>query len=339
MTTVDLTRSVLTFDHRQLTQDELNSIWSPHLRYWQNLTQDEIKSRKEEWKLIQRSLKEYGATEFRGSYLKQHKELFFTGSVNPDLISDNGRQGNSTCSGTFSLFYLWYHPKLTQELCRELISHFAQSFFSLSGRLYDLETMRSRLFHRLGQGDYTINGEYGFMGERMSIIAPNLLGEKGEGCLIDSGANAAPIPPAGPIWVMVGSCGALFNPESCIYQTGNYIWPQASYYLDKYVLEFAQLLREDAGGGFLPQDEMVKRNKLKGAQVVLEQLIKRVESLVFFRDIAEIKHDHPNAIACYKMLMSQYEGGEYSPILNAVFELVKKKGISKVKPKQLLDLV
>ena len=338
MSVVDLTQPVLKFDHRQLSQDELNSIWSPHKCYWDNLTKDEVKTRKEEWKLIQRSLKEYGATEFRGSYLKQHKELYFTGNVSPELIADSGRQGSLKCSATFSLFYLWYHPGLTQDLCVELIQYFAQPFFSLSGRLYDLERMRSQLFYRIGQGDYTQNGEYGFMGKRMSVIVPNLLGYNGEEGVIDAGTNVPPFPSSGAVRVIAGSCRAFITPELCIYRPGDYLWPQGSYYLKGYLEEYRNLLKEQKDG-FESREAALKNNLIRSAEVILGLLIQRIESLLFFSDIAEIKHDHPNAIACYELIMGQYKNGEFSPCLNSAFDLIKNKGISKVKPKHLLEII
>jgi len=336
MTTIDLSKPCDRKQAQALSHDELNEIWVPDRHVWSKVDNDELKRRKQEWKCVQRSLKSYGVTEFRGSYLKAHKELYFKGEVSPNGISMNCIQGSGIFSSSYTLFYLWYYPNLTSERCKDIIEYFNQPYFVSRGA-YDLLTTREKLFFRINQGNYTANGEYGFMGERMGIIAPHLLGEKGEDTCFEKVSESKQISAMGIIGLLAESRGCLTKPVPYLYRPGRYIWRQASYYLAGYVRE--DEINSAALKSCRPDEEFRLQNLIKGWNLTSRMLISAIEALLFFDSHPDTVKDNDKVNACRNEILSQYESGEFAEPMNALFELVKTNGLGNTTPDQLRTLI
>ena len=320
-----------------LSLEQLNSIWVPDQSMWQELSKDEIAIRKQEWKFIQRSLKEFASTEIRGSYIKAHKNLFFKGTVTHDDFSTYPLLSHSSFAGCYPLFYLWYLPKLTEEKCKEIVEYFCRPIFVM-GEPIDLQGMRRAILSQVREFEYKPNGEYGFMGERMRMIAPLLLGEKGEKTRMDALSKYNRVGIGGGTSVIASTMACLRSPEYYCYSKFRYLWPQASYDLKEYItlsFEMTETLEQDPN----QVDASTHKNNLRSFNIRMNSLIRTVEGFVHFDSHPDVNNAHPQAIACRDEIMAQYENGEFAEEMNKLFQMVKQKGMGKVTLDDVLSLV
>lgn len=342
MMEIDTFKPMRQSERRQLGTAELNQIWVQHRHLWDEITKSELGQRKDQWKCIHRSLKGFVESRYGSvsGYLKHHKQLYFKGEVLRDSLSE-GQSGSEIFFTSFSLFYLWYIPVLDDQLCQEIIHYYNRPYFWRTEDLgsNDLFNMRENLLFELNRCDYgKLNGEYGFMGPRMSIIAPNLLGEKGEPAIFDRPSAPGRVAhPRGVINSLSSTRIILVKPDQDIYRPGRYLWPRGSYYLKGLggiYIDNLENLKDKQSPQYRASETRVK-SSLSSARL----LINAVGSLVHFQQDPDINSGHPNAIACRNEIMEQYENGEFAEPMNQLFEMVKSDGLGNTPEKALLEIL
>lgn len=130
-----------------------NSAWKVDDKEW-------LKARKEEWRQIQKNLK-CMKVKLRGSYLKHHKELFFNGCIDQELLK---YYGGDTFGHALPLFLMWYHPDKSSQCYQNIFDSCLESGI--------LKKSRDLLFG-FDSGDFT--SEYGMMGGREELMVKVLV--------------------------------------------------------------------------------------------------------------------------------------------------------------------
>ena len=142
--------------------------WNPD--DWQSLDKEFVINRKKEWRFIQHNLKLIARTEFRGAYIKHHKKLFFDGLVDPEALE---YCGDYAFAFKLSLFVLWYHPNLTDDVIEQIIAHACET----PGNAISLATSRDMIAKITMQSGGKFRAEYGFFGDRTKTITDVLWGK------------------------------------------------------------------------------------------------------------------------------------------------------------------
>lgn len=128
---------------------------------WKDSDKEWLKSRKEEWKQIQKNLKPMKGW-LRGSYLKHHKALYFEGIIDDDVYK---YIGGKEFGHALPLFIMWYHPDRSLERYQKIFNEWLAINYGA------LNKSRSLLFE-LPSEEFT--SEYGMLGGREKDIVAAL---------------------------------------------------------------------------------------------------------------------------------------------------------------------
>jgi len=332
--------------------EEINQILVPHKYLWDEMSKQEKEQRKLEWKKINHSLKVLARIEFRGSYMKAHKEFFMHGVVKQPFLkiidtlntyyekeiefnefikkNQGWHTGEVEFAGAFPLFYMWYLPKMNEQLADEIITHFSGDLFNWGGGYAGLFGARRLLWKSFIQGDYRENGTYCALGPRMQYIAPRMIGDKRRTALFDQKATTADsnfdftinkfIPRMNVTSILKGD-------EFSVNKINQFIWPQASWYLDQHLIFLRNIENKSNINNFNYR-----------CQELLELIIS-IECLVFFEQHPETSKECDFSIECQQQITQQYQNGEFSPEMNQLFELVDDRGVGKTSVEDVLELI
>jgi hypothetical protein len=132
---------------------------------WNNSDKDFLKKRKEEWRNIKINLNVM-ADIIPRSVHKYHKELYFSGTIHPDILDVrvmNQKQIERPFNGAPLFFKMWYYPEFDPE--------YFSALFEEETEFYNLNQARELLFQF---GQELFGSDYGMLGGREEIIVKTL---------------------------------------------------------------------------------------------------------------------------------------------------------------------
>jgi hypothetical protein len=270
---------------------------------WAALSNDEQTERKKEWATVKHNLKSMaGLMRFHRGYLTAHKALFFKGDVD---LSDEFI--GEKFGYKFHLFYLWYYPTLNRAKCRELMERMAILDKGPRGESGVLLSIRYYYFHNIGFAQASYESDYGMMGGREQLIIEELMGEPGKGAFFDL-PDYYTGDAFSRIWLMrciLGAGSVLRGVKGRRYEVGQYIWPHASYILQKR----------------LHEKEIGEETEFYIARVKYV-----ISMILFFDEHPSTAKDDIYAIAAKDRIVKQYENGDIIGDLEQWFDEVKSNG-------------
>jgi len=136
-------------------------------QFWPATEPSELATRKDEWRHIVKNLRIMTNIVSAKAH-KYHKELYFKGSLHPDLLIKSGsKYAELLHLRIFEvplLFHMWYHPKPSIEIYEEMI---------LSQTRYNpIRDLIHQVFRQLYPRNF--NFDYGLMGGREELLCKAL---------------------------------------------------------------------------------------------------------------------------------------------------------------------
>ena len=287
-------------------------------KYWHPEDPAWMKQRKEEWAKIKHNLDILGSSDhdYKKSYSKYHKELFFYGTVNEDInkVGYDERSlreppkhhlgsGGSVFMGMLSVIHLWYHPEPDDVDNQVLLDSLLQRS-GLPGAFgtLDMWISASRYPPRL------LDPVYGLMGGRESLIADFLT--PGENCkhvveLPHGQSRELYIYPVEVFWWCICALkdelrtDALFIPRS----PGQYLWKYVSYSLEHHkLIEYIS----------------------KKSPHLRDWVLYTLAEIFAFEKRKDVSRRRPSTVSLVERMLQQYERKECSDILLALWNEAKQ---------------
>ncbi len=322
-----------------MTEIEYNfSLIMPDQAEWLASNKKNLAARKEEWKLIQPSLKKFiNMNQLPSGSLSVHKSLFFKGEIPDDYMDELARKdkskespsfiaGGNKFHGSYLFFYVWYHPCLTVERVRELFEQIDHPPFVSGGIAkyaphYLTHENGLRMFSRFKQySDYYY--DYGMLGGKEELVAPWVIlgdehGERNETAWqhyrIQTFSSSMTTRVMTHFLDGTTCLGARqIVPElsnEYIYPHHNprgycqYIWPQLSKFILRECPNFIQ-------------------------EVIADKFFDQIlQAILFFDDHPGTAKDDPLAIACHERIMNQYRNNELADWLAQAMRDAEKQGL------------
>lgn len=270
-----------------------NSAWHPEDKEW-------LEKRKPEWRQIQRHLKLFKG-QFRGEYLKYHKDLYFYGRVDPEIEKEGG---GGYFGWALPFFICWYHPEPSLE-------NF-QAVFNAQIRGVNLEKTREYLFEVFPSAS-KFDSQYGMLGGReelmVKMLVPSLDPSKekdfshkhlnyltGEETIKITKYSLCLVPDLIARYCLNGILPPLLGFSSNPYAPGQYLWDHLCALVDSV------------------NDESSLKRLRELARIVLT-----------IHEDKNFPNDDPTAVALAKRLISGYNKREFSEAMLTIWDEEKLK--------------